>query len=220
MIKAYSWRLLSAVWVVASLIPASEASAHPPEGGQASVEVHVIPSPDQTQEQPPPGSQQVIIVPSQEVPPPEAYVSYGQGPNRLQTLELRLAELRAERSRYRIGGSIAMMGIGGGLAIVGGSVAWVLWESLDWDPYNDSLRRAAIGFSVVGAVGGSLFIFGTIKLARRLRMRRRYDPEIRQIRDEIRRIRLEQQGAPGQYYYGAALDLGFTGNGVGARLRF
>jgi hypothetical protein len=160
--------------------------------------------------------QQVIIVPDSPVPPPGGYTL--QQPDHYQQLQARLAFLRAERAQYSIGGSIVMLSFGGAMVILGASVGGVL-RALDRDGYAESTvfdrdRASIIFFSIMGG-GALLMTFGAIKLARRARMRRQYDPEIRQIREELRQMRQASQ-----YTYGAVLDFGLTPAGFGARLRF
>jgi hypothetical protein len=183
------------------------------QGGQPQAQPHAYP------QQPPAydaqGTQQVIVVPDTAVPPPGAYTV--QPVDRYQALQERLAYLRAERSRYSIGGSIVMMSIGGAMVILGASVGGVL-RALDREGYAESTifdrdRASIIFFTIMGG-GAALMIGGSIKLARRAKMRRQYDPEIRQIREELRNMREPQ------YSYGAELDFGFTPAGLGARLRF
>ncbi len=173
------------------------------------------PVPQQPAEYGAAGTQQVIVVPDGSVPPPGAYTL--QSPDRYQALQARLAYLRAERSRYSIGGSIVMISLGGAMVILGGSVAWML-RALDrggvaeTDVF-DRDRASIIFFTIMGA-GAVMTIFGSIKLARRAHMRRQYDPEIRQIREELRQMQQPQ------YSYGAVLDFGLTPAGLGARLTF
>lgn len=232
MIKACSWRWFLGSCAAVAFLPAASAAAQQAAPTQeAYIQVQpAAPQQPQVIEQseippPPPGGQQeIIVIPTQPVPMPEAYAA--QDPYRLQTLERRLAELRAQRSQYGIGGPITMMGVGGGLLLFGGSFAWIFW-SLDGDPYSTDYgydnHKLAVAFTTVAAVGGALFIVGTIKLPHRLRMRRQFNPEIRQIQQEIRTIREQQrQGPPPGYYggYGASLDFGLSPGGIAARLTF
>jgi hypothetical protein len=147
--------------------------------------------------------------------PPAAPQYAGPDPYRMQALQARLNYLLAERSQYRIGGPITMLAIGGGLFVIGGLSAWALWraEATDFGFEDRNYTTAAGVFTAIAIVGGVLAVVGGVKLGRRLRMRRQYDPEIRQIREELRMS---------QSYYGyrALLDVGAGPSGVTLRLRF
>jgi hypothetical protein len=129
----------------------------------------------------------VIPQPAPDSQPQVVYVAPTEQ-SRVGQLEARLLQLRLERSQYRIGGPIAMLSIGSGSLAIFGLSALVVrgLDDIDSDVDYDRPRRVLGGLMVVSGV---MIIVGSIRLSRRLGQRRVYNPEIQQIRLELRELR-------------------------------
>jgi len=102
----------------------------------------------------------------------------------LRVVNQRLDALERERSSHRLGGPIATMAAGGGVVLAG--LTFVYAGALrDFDLYGDSSWHddpkvhAGYALCAVGLVG---VVAGVTWLARRIRVRKRNDGEIRDLR--------------------------------------
>jgi hypothetical protein len=173
------------------------------------------------------GPGQVITAPTTLPPPPPGYVYaqvvgappapaaaerreqiYGE----LQRVDGRLRELGAQRHKVGIGGPIALMASGYGVALVSGLVALVSLataetiEHQDWwdedhaDFNNDgtvnhhderAARNTARAFTGLAVVGLGMGIGGTVWFSKRMSERRAHGPEIHSLKERRRDLRRE-----------------------------
>lgn len=134
--------------------------------------------------------------PAHAPPPPAAYGGAPQtyvyvDPQRVAMLQMRLSELHQLRSQHGVGGPIAMMAIGGGTVVIAGfyaaGLALARAVSGTYDDVTGFDRTRALRVTgIVALVGAGLTIGGGFRLRQRLVLRRQYNPEILQIRQELR----------------------------------
>jgi len=157
----------------------------------------------------PQGQPQVIYV--QQGPAPQVNYTYADVP----ALQARLLELRVARSQYSVGGPVAAIAVGAAVAAISGLVCmgFGLARSVSVDEYGpdgtDLRRGVRVSGALVG-VGLGLTIFGSVRLSHQLRLRRQYDPEIYQIREQLRMMSVPR----------ASLRVGPGGFGIDAQFAF
>jgi hypothetical protein len=159
---------------------------------------------------PPPGYvyAQVVGAPPLPAPTERREQIYGE----LQRVDGRLRELGAERHRVGLGGPIALMAGGYGVALVSGLVALVSlataetiehqdwWDENDADFNNDgtvnhhderAARNTARAFTGLAVVGLGMGIGGTVWFSKRMSERRAHSPEIHDLKERRRDLRRE-----------------------------
>jgi len=129
----------------------------------------------------------------------------------LSNLDTRLSAVERERAQHRIGGPIAMMGVGYGVTLLFGGVGLIRWsiaEEIRRDGYyaddygnydlnddgtvdgkdEDRARRTARVMGGLSLLGAGLGITGTVLLVRQLAKRRQANPELQSLR--LRKLEL------------------------------
>lgn len=172
-----------------------------PAEGDAAPEAAPLPPPGYAYESAPPGTYPTFD-------PARRNQIYGE----LNLVDERLRELQLERSRVSLGGPIAMLATGYGIALVSAAVAlasfataeaienddWWDRDEADWndDGWIDedderAARNTARVFTGLAAVGLGVGIGGTVLLSKRLAERRVHAPEIHDLKERRRDLRRE-----------------------------
>jgi len=108
-----------------------------------------------------------------------------QGPNlRVGQLQAELLNVEAQYSEYSLGGSIALIAVGGALTGIAGLtfMAYGLVSSVSDD---DGVQRGLIISGVLTLVGIAMLVGGIVMLVGRSAERRPYGRRIKEIRQEL-----------------------------------
>jgi len=174
-------RSLFALTLATALLGASSAHAQQPPPLGAPTQVS--------------GSATIVVTP----PAPAGYAPvqvievqqvYGapyqqQGPNlRVGQLQAELLNVEAQYSEYSLGGSIALIAVGGALTGIAGLtfMAYGLVSSVSDD---DGVQRGLIISGVLTLVGIAMLVGGIVMLVGRSAERRPYGRRIKEIRQEL-----------------------------------
>ena len=171
---------LSVIATALLVVSSAHAQQPPPLGAptdvSASATVVVAPPPA------PAGYAPVQVI---EVPQVDGTPYHQQGSNlRVGQLQAELLNVEAQYAEFSLGGSIALIAVGGALTAIAGitCMTYALISSFSDD---DSVQRGLIISGVLTLVGIGLLIGGIVMMVGRISERRPYGRRIKEIRQEL-----------------------------------
>jgi len=175
---------LSAMAVAAALLVASSAHAQqpPPPGAPANVSgtATIVVTP------PPPAGYlpvQVIEVPQVYGTP---YPYQQQAPNlRVGQLQAELLNVEAQYAQYSLGGSIALIAVGGATTGIAGATFMLFGLVSTLGSDDDGVQRGLIISGVLTLVGIVMLVGGIVMMVGRISERRPYGRRIKEIKQEL-----------------------------------